>query len=79
MGLILNKYGVEPTEEKVKTIREKSAECRTHQCRTRKLYGPCQIQRTVPVRFRDNCGTTQLTRQATEWQWGKRKMRHLRL
>lgn len=63
MGLILNKYGVEPTEEKVKAIRETKSptnvECRTHQCRTTKLSGRCQFQRTVPVRFRDNCGTTQ--------------------
>jgi len=62
VGLILNKCGVEATEEKVKAIREKSptnVECRTHQCRTTKLSGPCQFQRTVPARFRDNCGTTQ--------------------
>ena len=39
MGLIFNKHGVGPTEEKVKAIWETKA----------KLSGPCQFQRTVPA------------------------------
>ena len=45
----------------------------SHQCRrTAKFSGPCQFQRTVPARFRDDCGTTQeVDSQGTDWQWGK--------
>ena len=53
MGRILNKHGVGPTEEKVKAIRETKAP--TNVAELRSFLG---LQRTVPARFRDNCGTT---------------------
>ena len=70
MGLILNKHGVGPTEEKVKAIRETKAP--TNVAELQSFLGLVSFS----ARFLPDFATTveplrKLTRQGTEWQWGK--------
>ena len=70
MGLILNKHGVGPTETKVKAIRETKAP--TNVAEMRSFPGLVSFS----ARFLPDFAMTvellrKLTRQGTEWQWGK--------
>ena len=70
MGLILNKHGVGPTEEKVKAILETKPP--TNVAELRSFLGLVSFS----ARFLPDFATTmeplrKLTRQGTEWQWGK--------
>ena len=70
MGLLLNKHGVGPTEEKVRAVRE--TEPPTNVAEVRSFLGFISFS----SRFLPNCATTaeplrKLTRQDITWKWGK--------
>ena len=70
MGLLLNKHGVGPTEEKVKAIRE--TEAPTNVAELRSFLGLVSFS----SRFLPDFATTvellrRLTRQRDKWHWGK--------
>lgn len=70
MGLLLNKHGVGPTEEKVRAIRE--TEAPTNVVVLRSFLGLLSFS----SRFLPDFATTveplrKLTRQGTKWHWGK--------
>ena len=70
MGLLLNKHGVGPTEEKVKAIRE--TEAPSNAAELRSFLGLVSFS----SRFLPDFATTaeplrRLTRQGTKWHWGR--------
>ena len=72
MGLLLNKHGVKPTEEKVQAIRE--TEAPTNVAELRSFLGLVSFS----SRFLPDFATTvepliyrKLTRQGAKWHWGK--------
>ena len=70
MGLLLNKHGVGPTEEKVRAVRE--TEPPTNVAELRSFLGLI----TFSSRLLPNLATTaeplrKLTRQDTKWKWGR--------
>ena len=70
LGLLLNKHGVGPTEEKVKAIRE--TEAPTNVAELRSFLGLVSFS----ARFLPDFATTveplrRLTRQRDKWHWGK--------
>ena len=70
MGLLLNKHGVEPTEEKVKAIRE--TEAPTNVAELQSFLGLASRS----SRFLTDFATTaeplrKFSRQGTKWHWGR--------
>ena len=64
MGLLLNKHGVGPTEEKVKAIRETGAP--TNVAKLRSFLGLISFSAQFLPDFTDT-----LTHQSTKWRWGR--------